>query len=1045
MKKTKCTCVFVRSLEEAESILFGLHQSFQDYLEKLKKELKQTPWVMNGKRVSLSMIAVPIWVKRRHLQSKIRLNIEEKDEQMLQSFDSLESLDSNDKAPPRLWKEVLDEISRAVVLGEPGSGKTFCAQWTTLHLIEQAYRNLERGYSIEQTVLPIYGRLPKLVDYLDEKDIFHILARYVASEWNMNPSHVLELLQRSETYHNNWFIGDGLDELPPDTPGNKRRSKMYHFLKKLDQTWKGKIILTCRQTNYSPHELEWNVIEEYELLPFDVSSQFQFIEQWPHVTNQKHTLSSLIEKHENLRKLCQYPLFLTFLCLLSDFAQIEECTKDIRQGDLYQNLILHLIQQWNRVRNGTYISSDMLYVRYIILQELAWYLFRCEPMTRTFSFEMIEKGLENAVNTVNTGINEERKPHEWLQEFVEIGILQQVGWKPASIHYAFVHPSILEFLAGGALAHRVNMNWNEWKRVIDHTSWDPAWWEVLQFMAWALKDEPYIKTIQLLSDPKKDDFFRHRTILALRLMNERKRKREEWTEIESQIIKEIMQYGVEHELFASKIHIWRSAYTYLVRLMPHEFVKCTLDLYFRPPEQKTLIHKVILQRANDFTSSSDLSDTKYSKEILSSHAMHRILARFPPAISKSYLCEIVFHYLYPQDIWMNEFISIISLIKPDKLPDFIVSKIIEFLDTRHFPLDIVKALGDLGHLLNHEYIVNKLYTLFLKYDLRNFSLKILRSLTRIDPEFAFNRIIQPRLGYLPDEYIFKLIEVFVDTTQRLPQDVVDTLFGLLRNSDDDVKKKVLHILKKIQLDSTLKEKIVSYIYSHTSLFTSELELYEILFQFLPIPNESLMRKIINEMLSFVYKKKISKYRAWIFLGFCGPYGGIKNVLEKIRMDICVNVCKNITSDDRGRRLTNMIFIEEFNFLKESPAVQRAVQERWTNETDPIVQKFLFRLLIQMFPLKAKEFLIANVNKYPDKKTRLFWLFDYFTGPYWPTDMYPSLFSIAPEVFQDTLLDLLNDQNFNIKELYKSTNVFLYEYENSRIGTELLNFLTQIMQ
>jgi hypothetical protein len=66
---------------------------------------------------------------------------------------------------------------------------------------------------------------------------------------------------------------------------------------------------------------------------------------------------------------------------------------------------------------------------------------------------------------------------------------------------------------------------------VDRKAWHPAWREALVFTGWALKEEVLKRLVGLLADPGRDDHFRHRLGLALRILAERARRRQKMKEV----------------------------------------------------------------------------------------------------------------------------------------------------------------------------------------------------------------------------------------------------------------------------------------------------------------------------------------------------------------------------------------------------------------------------------------------------------------------------------------------------------------------------------
>ena len=167
-------------------------------------------------------------------------------------------------------------------------------------------------------------------------------------------------------------------------------------------------------------------------------------------------------------------------------------------------------------RSGSHVDMAS---RLIVLREAAYELFRLRPEANDFGQSEIESKVREVLQHLGYG---GLAVDEVMKEWEQAGILQEAGRERGEMRMAFLHRSFLEYLAGLTLARRLESDWAQWASFVDRKAWHPAWREALVFMGWALSKEGTLqKLVSLLADPKRNDCFRHRLALALRILAER--------------------------------------------------------------------------------------------------------------------------------------------------------------------------------------------------------------------------------------------------------------------------------------------------------------------------------------------------------------------------------------------------------------------------------------------------------------------------------------------------------------------------------------------
>jgi hypothetical protein len=512
--------VRIRDLGEAEVHALGLARGVRAYLEGLRERLDRTPWRdPEGRLIAVTRIAVPIRVLKKVIRARVRREAGEAeppepvarprrpvDPEVARYYE--EPVEYEESRESVLWEREMGQVRRGVILGAPGGGKTFLTQWTALRLAEESLKGLDEGTPLEDLPLPVHVELPRLAKHLGgapEEALGACLAEAFPAEGREAAlRRVLDLLRDRDK---GWLLLDAWDQVPEG-----ERGALREWLRAVEG-WRCRVVLTCRTARYDRQELPWREAPEYELEPLGEEGIRQLFERW-FGDGRGRSLWEAVRGNPSLVEACRSPLVASLTCLVHQEGGLRS---GFRRGDLYDGALRLLLRRgWGRLGRGG--SNVDLARRLGVLREAAWELFRVRPEVNDFGQSEAEEAIRGALESLRYG---RLDVDELMGEWLEAGIVLEAGWERGEMRLAFLHRSFVEYLAGLALARRLERDWDKWADFVDRKAWHPAWREALVFTGWALKEEVLKRLVDLLADSKRDDHFRHRLGLALRILAER--------------------------------------------------------------------------------------------------------------------------------------------------------------------------------------------------------------------------------------------------------------------------------------------------------------------------------------------------------------------------------------------------------------------------------------------------------------------------------------------------------------------------------------------
>ncbi len=217
------------------------------YLEGLREQLDQAPWYYRGQRLSVRGLFTPLRVLVYKPVSEKRPGIEAgKSEEQVKPSDPFAEVQADlyelplyqrDREEVR-WQQFtrrLEGQKRAVLIGAPGSGKTFGTRHLVLTLVEQALEQLQRGRPLDELHAPVWLTARELVEAGSTQEA---LLSGVSAE-------ALPWLKRAIEDGRAFIVVDALDELPEEaaTRFRQRAEELDHL--------KGTVLVTCRTLQVS--------------------------------------------------------------------------------------------------------------------------------------------------------------------------------------------------------------------------------------------------------------------------------------------------------------------------------------------------------------------------------------------------------------------------------------------------------------------------------------------------------------------------------------------------------------------------------------------------------------------------------------------------------------------------------------------------------------------------------------------------------------------------------------------------------------------------
>jgi HEAT repeat protein len=455
------------------------------------------------------------------------------------------------RAMPERLDKLEPQLRMAVLLGDPGSGKTEWLKYRARHAMREAREQVERrAVWLADLRIPAYLRLRDVAAALEQESAL----RDFLAETGCVPSRPATLRDAEcaaaavlraliQHYHlperlAPWVwkkltrspqAGTAVPALLYLDAWDEVRSgqeTLARCLNAFAQATRARLFLTSRISGYSHRPLPVQNTgdgphREVQLCPFTWKETETFVTVFfrDDPARGQRMRSELRDKIA-IAGMAQNPLLTTLLCLaFSPNSARPPLGFPARRVEVYERVLTGLLGEWEAIDKRQRPPKGLMAAKMRVLEEIAYHFFPDEALT--------EDRLNDFLWNENRGYMTKLLPGHPLhqlattlqEEICNDGILVPCGGTDA---LTFLHLTFEEYLTARALARRLESPLQQpgengrithplWQ-FVDKKAWLPEWQETLVLLAGMLHDPGPL--LELLIDQTKDDYFRHRLALA---------------------------------------------------------------------------------------------------------------------------------------------------------------------------------------------------------------------------------------------------------------------------------------------------------------------------------------------------------------------------------------------------------------------------------------------------------------------------------------------------------------------------------------------------
>ncbi len=379
---------------------------------------------------------------------------------------------------------LLRQVSRLVVLGDPGGGKTTLALKLTLDVA----RGMGTG-SAPQTPLRVVLRDYAVHYRFNQQSIIEYLEKQCKADYSTPaPKGAIEYLLLNGR---GVVIFDGLDELT-DT---SLRTAIVDAVEAFTHSYpSASILVTSRRVGYEMAPLDENLFTTASLSPFNSVQQNEYVKKWfAHVkasADDGHTARRFLAEAAHAKDLTSNPLMLGLMCALYR----GEGYIPRNRPDLYRRCSEFLFERWDASRGITV----------------------AQPFERGIQFAMFSLALSMLRNSGETGGMTERELIRYTSDYLldqqfedrdssdaaadafvkycrgRAWVLTDVGTNPDGERiYSFTHRTFLEYFSARQLVREsgdAESLYRDLRTHLVNESWDVTSQLAIQFLDERLDD-----------------------------------------------------------------------------------------------------------------------------------------------------------------------------------------------------------------------------------------------------------------------------------------------------------------------------------------------------------------------------------------------------------------------------------------------------------------------------------------------------------------------------------------------------------------------------
>jgi len=403
----------------------------------------------------------------------------------------VETLDWDERAGKRFM--------RAVILGDPGFGKSWLLRYEARRLARKAIEALEQNsQAISDILLPVFRRLSDLAS--PDNALEEVLLGLLKEE---HSEAFCSFVRSKLSTDGCVLLLDAWDEVS-DKPSLKKRVETFarRFIRP-------RILLTSRIVGYETTLPPLPNAKELELLAFDWRRIESFTRVWfGQYKEAGDAFLGKLERHRQVKGLARIPLMLSLICRVCPEGNFPD-----RRGQLYEQCLRGLLGDWRKDDekpggmkvSAAYTDALMDALGYVSLE-----------LFKNHQEQFTESSLRKILILWLDGLKTSHELHganvgSLIQRFKNDGILVTAR-SHEDAPLLFLHRTFQEYLAVRALAGESDAI----TTALKHT-YDPEWHQVLVLLAGLLDPRQALRYLAAVLDKNSEDLLCRPFLLGLEL------------------------------------------------------------------------------------------------------------------------------------------------------------------------------------------------------------------------------------------------------------------------------------------------------------------------------------------------------------------------------------------------------------------------------------------------------------------------------------------------------------------------------------------------
>jgi hypothetical protein len=355
-----------------------------------------SPVELNDFFVDVKILSEPMRYRRLTVSELPKIYDPEKNE-----FDRWRLGDSTSERVSGL--KVLENNTRLMILGKPGSGKTSFLKHIAIQCVKENFM---------QDYVPLFIELKSFSEEFEsssEINLFDYLEKQFSLSGDLHPDDFVRLFEHGRVL----ILLDGLDEVSEnDSP--RVESAIIKFCK---EYYKNRIVITCRTAAVGDEFVDFTYVE---IADFDDRQIQKFAANW-FITVEKATFEAANqkamefltllnnEKNQQIKEIAVTPILLSLTCLVFQ-SQFKLPSK---RAKLYEEALDILLEKWDDTKR---VKRDNFYYRLSAKQkiDLLSYIAALTFESERFFFE--KKEVLKYIEEYYSSLNQENVPSNLSQD-----------------------------------------------------------------------------------------------------------------------------------------------------------------------------------------------------------------------------------------------------------------------------------------------------------------------------------------------------------------------------------------------------------------------------------------------------------------------------------------------------------------------------------------------------------------------------------------------------------------------------------------------------